>query len=102
MQVFHEVEAQRRDPILAVLGTLQFEVVQARLENEYGVSTRLEMLPHELARRVAGPPEQIERLPWRYGTLRAQDKSGQLVALFRTHHEFNFYSEQYPELDFWS
>jgi peptide chain release factor 3 len=102
MQVFHEVEAQRRNPILAVLGTLQFEVVQARLENEYGVLTRLEMLPHQLARRVAGPPEQIERLPWRYGTLRTQDRSGQLVALFRTQHEFNFYSEQSPELDFWS
>lgn len=102
MQVFHEVEAQRRDPILAVLGILQFEVVQARLENEYGVPTRLEMLPHELARRVAGPPEQIERLPWRYGTLRTQDKSGQLVALFRTQHEFNVYSERSPELNFWS
>jgi peptide chain release factor 3 len=102
MQVFHEIEAQRRDPILAVLGTLQFDVVQARLENEYGVPTRLEMLPYQLARRVAGPPEHIERLPWRYSALRTQDRSGQLVAIFRTRHEFDFYSEQYPELDFWS
>lgn len=102
MQVFHEVNAQRRDPILAVLGALQFDVVQARLENEYGVPTRLEMLPHRLARRVAGPPEQIERLPWRYGALRTEDSSGQLVAIFQTRHEFDFFSKQYPELDFWS
>lgn len=101
MQVLHEVDAQRRDSILAVLGALQFEVVQARLENEYGVPTRLEMLPHQLARRVAGLPEQIERLPWRYGALRTQDRSGQLVALFQTRHQFDFYSEQYPEINFW-
>jgi peptide chain release factor 3 len=40
MQVLHETDAQRRDPILAVVGVLQFEVVQARLEDEYGVKTR--------------------------------------------------------------
>ncbi len=101
MQVLYETDIQRREPILAVLGGLQFEVAQARLADEYNVQTRLEMLPHELARWVEGPAEKIERLPWRYGTIRAQDRTGQLVAIFRTQHEFNFYSEQYPELNFW-
>ena len=101
MQVLYQVNAQRREPILAVLGGLQFEVVQARLADEYNVSTRLEKLPHQLARRVAGPPEQIERLPWRSSPLRTQDRAGRLVALFQSQYEFSVYEQNYPELKFW-
>ena len=60
----------RRDPYSAVVGVLQFEVVQARLESEYNVETRLQRSPHSLARWVEGPEEQIELLPWRYGLVR--------------------------------
>jgi peptide chain release factor 3 len=34
----------KRQPILAAVGQLQFEVVQFRLAQEYGVETRLEPL----------------------------------------------------------
>ena len=67
MQVLYDADSMRRDPILAVVGVLQFEVVQARLEDEYRVKTKLEGLPHQLSRWVEGPEEQIEQLPWRYG-----------------------------------
>lgn len=100
MQVLHEADAQRRDPILAVVGVLQFEVVQARLEAEYNVVTRLDILPHRLSRWVEGPAEQIEQLPWRYALLRTQDKSGRLVALFNSEHELNYYRDKYPDLVF--
>lgn len=100
MQVLHEVDAQRRDPILAVVGVLQFDVVQARLEEEYGVKTRLQTLPHQLARYVDGPEEQIEMLPWRYSMLRAQDSDGRLIALMNSEHELNFYSNKYPDITF--
>ncbi len=102
MQVLYETNVQRREPILAVLGVLQFEVAQARLADEYNVQTRLEVLPHQVGRWVEGPAEQIERLPWRYGAIRTQDRAGRLVALFKSEHEFNFYREQYPELRFWA
>jgi len=36
----------RSDPILAAVGQLQFEVVQSRMEAEYGVETTLEPLPY--------------------------------------------------------
>jgi peptide chain release factor 3 len=100
MQVLHETDAQRRDPILAVVGVLQFEVVQARLEDEYGVKTRLEMLPHSLARYVEGPQEEVEKLPWRYGLLRVQDENGRLIALFNSEHELGFYSGRHAEVVF--
>ena len=100
MQVLYETDATKRDPILAVVGVLQFEVVQARLEEEYGVKTRLEMLPHQLSRWVDGPPSEIDKLPWRYSLMRTQDKDGRLVALFNSEHEFNFYRNKHPQIEF--
>ena len=38
----------RSDPILAAVGQLQFEVVQSRMEQEYGVETTLEPLPYQV------------------------------------------------------
>jgi peptide chain release factor 3 len=100
MQILHETDAQKRDPILAVVGVLQFEVVQARLEDEYNVKTRLELLPHSLSRTMEGPAEEIEKLPWRYGLLRVRDEAGRLLALFNSEHELNFYSSRHPEVLF--
>ncbi|MBK8985088.1 MAG: peptide chain release factor 3 [Chloroflexi bacterium] len=99
MQVLYEVDAQRRDPILAVVGVLQFDVVKARLETEYGVMVRLEMLPHQLCRFVEGDPQEIENLPWRYsGMMQTKDGDGRLVGLFNSEHEFNYYREKYPKV----
>lgn len=100
MQVLYEADAQRRDPILAVVGVLQFEVVEARLLDEYGVTTRREMLPHQLSRWVEGPEAQIELLPWRYSMMKTVDENGRLVALFSSPHELNFYAEKYREIAF--
>ncbi|MCB9418688.1 MAG: peptide chain release factor 3 [Ardenticatenaceae bacterium] len=100
MQILHETDAQKRDPILAVVGMLQFEVVEARLEEEYGVKTRRDMLPQSLARWVYGPEDKIELLPWRYGMMRVVDRNGRLVALFSSEHELNFYANKYPEITF--
>ncbi len=100
MQVLYETDAQRREPILGVVGVLQFEVVQARLENEYNVNTRLNTLPHTLCRLVEGPQEQIDALPWRYSMIRAQDAYGRLVALMNSPHELSYYDNKYPELLF--
>ena len=54
VQIMYSVDESKRDPILAAVGQLQFEVVQFRLETEYGVETRLELLPFTVARWVQG------------------------------------------------
>lgn len=100
MQVLYQTDAQRRDPILAAVGVLQFDVVQARLEDEYNVKTRKEMLPHQLARWVDGPEAEIAQLPWQYGVMRTQDVDGRLVALFNSQHEFNYYSGKHSNIQF--
>jgi peptide chain release factor 3 len=100
MQVLHETDAQKREPIVAVVGVLQFEVMQARLESEYNVETRLNNLPHSLCRIVEGPPELIDMLPWQYSMIRTQDQYGNLVALMNSEHDLNYYDSKYPELTF--
>ncbi len=100
MQILYERDSGRRDPILAVVGELQFDVVQARLDQEYNVQTRLERLPHQFARWVAGPEDQIDQLPWRYGLLKTEDDAGRLVALFNTAHELHYYQDKFPNLGF--
>lgn len=54
VQLFFGREQGRADPFMGVVGLLQFEVLQARLEQEYGTSVVLEHLPYTLARWVGG------------------------------------------------
>jgi peptide chain release factor 3 len=96
MQVLYDADAAQRHPILAVVGRLQFDVVQARLDTEYGVKTIIEPLPYKLARWLDGPPDAIERLPWGHGLLRARDRQERLLALFRSQFDLNYCLEKYP------
>lgn len=100
MQVLYETDAGRRDPILAVVGVLQFDVVRARLEAEYNVPTRLEPLSYQEARLVEGPPEKVEALPWDYGLLRTTDKVKRTIALFRSEFEVGYYAERHKDVTF--
>jgi peptide chain release factor 3 len=47
-----------KTPLLAAVGPLQFEVVQFRLENEYGAASRLESAPWTVVRWL--PPDMKE------------------------------------------
>jgi peptide chain release factor 3 len=54
VQVFFDRERLERDPILGAVGRLQFDVIQYRLKNEYGVDVRFDALPFQHARWVEG------------------------------------------------
>ncbi len=100
VMVLYNINAFRREPILAVVGQLQFDVVQARLQIEYGVTTRLETLPYVLARWIEGPESVSQGLPERYDVLLARDNRERLVGLFISPFFLKFYTEKYPELKF--
>jgi peptide chain release factor 3 len=100
VQVLYRLDAVKREPILAAVGQLQFDVVQARLENEYGVHTALEMLAFDVARWVSGPEEMIQRLPSRNDVVLARDSEGSYVVLFGSPFYLRYASEQFPALRF--
>lgn len=73
-------------PILAAVGQLQFEVVQYRLLNEYGVETRFESLGYTSARWVGGGWEAVEKAEAAgklFGVYIVKDRWNRPVLLFR-------------------
>ncbi|HET7038115.1 MAG TPA: peptide chain release factor 3 [Thermomicrobiaceae bacterium] len=100
IQLLYPLDSGSREPILAAVGALQFDVVRYRLEHEYGVETVLEPLGYALARWVEGDPEEIRQLAGRRGRQRAEDVAGNTVVLFRTSWDLDFAVEEHPTLRF--
>lgn len=53
VQYFELPDAVEKVPLLAAVGPLQFEVVQFRLESEYGATSRLEQVPWKTLRWIS-------------------------------------------------
>jgi len=81
IQIFYTTDRARREPIIAAVGELQFEVVQARLQAEYGVETRLERMPHTMVRWVIASDAVRETLTWPLQIMPATDQEDRLVVL---------------------
>lgn len=100
IQVLHDRDTQRRAPILAAVGDLQFDVVQARLVAEYKVETTIERLPHVTARWVAGDPAVLEQVRWPMQSIRTYDRADRLVVIFSSEWELNYCLREHPRLEF--
>lgn len=100
IQLFYPVDSGRREPILAAVGALQFDVVRARLEAEYNVQTRLEPLPYSAARWVEGPPSEIATLGNGRGRMRTEDRDAHPVILFTTTWDLRFAEENSVDVHF--
>lgn len=98
VQIMYSTDDFKRDPILAAVGQLQFEVVQFRMLNEYGVETALEALPYNLARWVAGGWEALEKAGRIFNTLTVKDNWGRPVLLFKNEWNLQQVKEDHPQL----
>lgn len=58
IQVFKEPDIGREELIVGVVGMLQFEVLEYRLKNEYGVDIRIQQLPYRYIRWIS--PEDYD------------------------------------------
>jgi peptide chain release factor 3 len=99
VQVLHDTDPSRRDPILAAVGQLQLEVVQYRLENEYGVQTRLEPMEFTVARWVGGGWPALESVGRLFNCRTVRDSWDRPVLLFRNEWNLNQLREDHPELE---
>ena len=102
VQVYHAVDAMRRDPILGAVGKLQFDVVEARFLQEYGVKVTSSPLPFVGARWPVATPEVIKKLSGNSssGTMLATDHHDRLVFLFHTPWDMRRMIEQNPSIEF--
>ena len=62
IQIFHELGTGLEEIIVGVVGVLQFEVLKYRLENEYNVEIRMDMLPYEHIRWIANAETDIDKI----------------------------------------
>src|ERR1019366_3469405 len=68
-------------PLVGVVGTLQLDVLQARLESEYGVVIAYETPPFQLARWVSGERANLEKFIAAQQSNMADDVDGDPVFL---------------------
>jgi len=86
--------------LLAAVGPLQFEVVQARLKSEYNAESRLESAPWTLLRwaephpALANPNEIVVASGVAFGT----DKFNNPVVLFPNDWSLDYFAEKNPEI----
>ncbi len=98
VQIMYSTDEAKRDPILAAVGQLQFEVVQFRLQNEYGVETTLDVLPYSVARWVSNGWEVLEKVGRLFNTTTVKDSMGRPVLLFRNEWNCQQLIGDHPEL----
>jgi len=98
VQIMYSTDEAKRDPILAAVGQLQFEVVQFRLQNEYGVETILDLLPYTVARWVDGGWHTLNKVGRLFNTITVKDSMGRPVLLFRNEWNCQQLQGDHPEL----
>jgi peptide chain release factor 3 len=98
IQIMYSVDESKRDPILAAVGQLQFEVIQFRLQNEYNVETQLELLPYSAARWVANGWAALEKVGRIFNAATVKDSWGRPVLLFRNDWNVQQLMSDHPSL----
>ncbi|MFT3782419.1 MAG: peptide chain release factor 3 [Nibricoccus sp.] len=100
VQSFQARNAPPGSTLLAAVGPLQFEVVQYRLEAEYGAESRLEQTPWTLLKWLEPHPslKNLSSLVVASGVSFGTDKFDQPVALFPNEWTMRYFLEKNPEL----
>lgn len=83
-------------PVMAAVGPMQFEVMQARMELEYNVETVTEPIPYSVARRTDA--ESAPELGRQRGVEIFTRTDGELIALFGDKWKLAFVEKEHPEL----
>jgi len=100
MQVFTLHEGLRSEPILAVVGELQFDVLDSRLATEYNVETTITHLPYKLARWVDRDVDDVARMTLPSKSRVAVDTAGRAVVLFASEWELEYAQKENPGVVF--
>jgi peptide chain release factor 3 len=83
-----------RDLIFAAVGQLQFEVMQYRLRDEYGVETMLESLPFQCSAWVEGDIASFKKPT---AAILMKDRLGRPMVLFNSQWEKQYCAQQNPK-----
>jgi len=90
IQIFRELGAGMEEVIVGVVGTLQFEVLEYRLKNEYNVDIIMNTLPYQFIRWIGNKDIDPKRLDLASDTKRIQDLKDNNLLLFTSEWSINW------------
>ncbi len=97
IQVLRQIGNDTGEPYVAAVGRLQFDVLEYRLRDEYGVNVILDVTPHEVGAWLEGDTSTFKKPS---SALLVRDRNNRAVVLFRSQWEKNYAMEQNPQHKF--
>ena len=100
IQIFRELGAGMESVIVGVVGVLQFEVLEERLQSEYNVKVARTGLPYTLLRWVENSPDELDlrTLNLTRDTCRVEDMRGNRLLLFTSEWNLDWAVERNKDL----
>lgn len=100
-QAFELKDSLTRTPLLGAVGPLQFEVLQYRIESEYGAGCRIENASWSIARwiRPKNGGKELPPLTLPSGAAEARDANGADVVLFPSPWSLTYFESKNPDLE---
>ncbi len=101
IQAFYLKSSYQKVPLLGAVGPLQFEVVQYRLQDEYGAESRLEQTNWKVLRWVSPEisDDQLEKIVLPAGAAIAMDSNDRTVILLTSEWSMNYFIEKHPKIE---
>jgi peptide chain release factor 3 len=97
VQILRSYRNPKDPPLVAAVGKLQFEVLQYRLKDEYGVTSAVDFLPYRFSVYVEG---DVPSLTLPMGAMIALDSRDRVVLLLKAEWEKNYLREKNPKHEF--
>lgn len=100
IQIFQEYNTGMEEIIVGVVGVLQFDVLQFRLESEYNVEIRLDPLPYEYIRWISNPADvNLDRIVGTSDMKKIKDLKGNPLLVFVNEWSIGMVLDRNPGLE---
>ena len=90
IQIFKTPYSGMEEVIVGVVGSLQFDVFQYRMENEYNVDITMQTLPYSYIRWIDNEEIDLKKLNLTSDTRKVQDMKGRYLLLFANQWSINW------------
>jgi len=100
IQLLYESTLGKQDPIIGVIGELQFDVLLFRLNDEYRLDVKLDRLPYTVARWPVDEEGHVLTTPIKGGTGQFVDQEDRPVILVEKEWDLNWLKRENPGVEF--